>query len=134
MNSEERQAWLDSLKADDEIAYLKPMFKGNELIHVWAILLVKKRNKSGSIITPVYTFNKKGICYPNCECMPVTDEIRDSINRMRLTDILNLCCWEKVPVKVLQDIVSQLSPNSYEYVPKMDWDFGDTMRSARHDS
>lgn len=110
----ERQAWLDSLKPGDEIAY-----KGSGVYAGWSIRTVNKRTPAGWIVTDGYTFDKSGGCrgrdnYSPYRCEPVTESIRRMMQRGLIIDRLRHVAFERYSLESLETIYAEVVRNKLQ--------------------
>lgn len=107
MDSEERQIWLNNLKAGDQVAYRGSY--GSQ----WFIATVEKRTKTQRIVTEHHTFNSDGVCNSRgygspSNCEPVTEEIKNKIWHRVLSEKLRRYNWEKLSLDVLRKVMACL--------------------------
>jgi len=99
----ERQAWLDSLKAGDEVAYRTNY--GRE----WRTSKVTTRTKTGRIAVGPYAYNSDGQLRGTngpWRIEPVTQEIRDDLRKKYLSSMLSRCNWGTLSLAALEQVYS----------------------------
>lgn len=99
----ERQAWLDSLKAGDEVAFR--VRYGTR----WNTSNVEKRTKTGRIIVGGFTYRPDGYLWGQCgpsRIEPVTQEIRDEVRKNSLVPSLHACPWGALSLAALEQVYS----------------------------
>ncbi len=102
--SDDYQAWLDALKAGDEVAYAIDYGKRYD------VTTVLRRTKTGRIVTANHEFNSDGHYRGSGYNSPgrlkrLTPEIRDEVKRRQLVQFLGPFGWRDLPTKTLREIV-----------------------------
>lgn len=97
----DRQAWLDSLKAGDEVAYQSNWSNGE-----YRIAKVFKRTPSGRIVCGHTTWRKDGHAIGSDYSSPgrlvqVTEKIRESVLTRSLVDKFRNLKWQHVSLDKL---------------------------------
>ncbi len=109
--TEERTAWLASLKVGDEVAYQSYGFA----MCSWRTATILSRTKAGWIKTGKWTFAADGRCRGHergapHNCVPVTQAIRDDIEKHKLVqeiDCIKLH-WAGMPLEKLREVAATM--------------------------
>ena len=101
---QDRQTWLDSLKAGDYIAVRTHNSRA------WEVLKIEKRTPGGQIVTRGSRFDKTGSSVgwsygmPS-ECHPITDEVKQSVFRRKLLHAISTIKMNELTNETLNAIL-----------------------------